>query len=146
MSGNCPIFVCEWKMIHIHFCVWMKSDSHPAAQQVMDVKGCWSCQVICSFCKWMKKWSISILCMDEKKIHIHLLGQAMDVKGCWLWQNLMQKRSEFWHQKHKTSIGWTLSLIPWFGQHGNGWMDGWMDEWIMCEQWNTFFIGFKFPS
>jgi hypothetical protein len=31
------------------FCVWMKNDSHPPAEQVMDVKGCWLCQVIAHF-------------------------------------------------------------------------------------------------
>jgi hypothetical protein len=32
------------------FCVWMKNDLHPPAEQVMDVKGCWLYQVIAPFC------------------------------------------------------------------------------------------------
>jgi hypothetical protein len=31
------------------FCVWMKNDSHPPAEQVMDVKGCWLCQALAHY-------------------------------------------------------------------------------------------------
>jgi hypothetical protein len=33
--------MCGWKVIHTHFCVWMKNELHPPAEHVMDVKDVW---------------------------------------------------------------------------------------------------------